>query len=79
MFNTRVLSLRVFTNKDGVDVIIRRLETLDRDARTDVGEEVESSSESQVQGNMTFTNYNLVFSMSRRESFWQHTGCGKGT
>ena len=42
MLNTRVLSLGVLTDEDSVDVVVRGLEALDGDARTDVGEEVES-------------------------------------
>ena len=56
MLDTRILSLSVLPNQDGVDVVIRSLEALDGNARTDVREEVESSAESQVQRNVTLAN-----------------------
>lgn len=43
MLNTRILSLRVLTDKDSVHVVIGGLEALDRRARPDVGKEVECS------------------------------------
>jgi hypothetical protein len=49
VLDTRVLSLGVLTDEDGVDVVVRRLETLDGDARADVGEKGEGSSEGEVE------------------------------
>jgi hypothetical protein len=41
MLDTRILSLGVFANEDGVDVVIRSLEALNGDARPDIGEKIE--------------------------------------
>ena len=56
MLNTGVLALRVLPNENSVDVLVRGLEALDRSARTNVGEEVESPPERQVQRNMTLAD-----------------------
>ena len=56
VFDARVLSLRVLTNKDGIDIVIWRLEALDGHARTDVGEQVESSTEGQVKGDVALAD-----------------------
>jgi len=45
VLNTRILSFRVFTNENGVDVVIWRLVSGNGNAWPDVGEEVESPSE----------------------------------
>ena len=44
MLNTRVFTLRIFTNQDGVDVVIRSLVALDGNAWADIGEKVKGSS-----------------------------------
>lgn len=49
VLDTRILSLSVLTNEHSVDIVIGSLETLDRDARSDIGEQVEGSAESQVE------------------------------
>jgi hypothetical protein len=56
MFDSGVLSLSILTNKDSVDVVVSSLESLNRHARPNIGEEVESSSESEVQGDMALSN-----------------------
>jgi hypothetical protein len=56
VLDTRVLSLGVLTDEDGVDVVIRRLETLDGHARADVGEEGEGSSEGEVERDVALAN-----------------------
>ena len=56
MLDAGVLALRVLPDKNGVDDVIRCLETLDRKTRTNVGEEVEGPSESKVEGNVTLSN-----------------------
>ena len=48
VLNARVFTLRVFTDEHSVDVVVRRLETLDRYTRTNVGEKIERSAERQV-------------------------------
>lgn len=57
VLNTRVLSLGVFTDQNGVDIVVGSLVTLDGDTWTDVGEKGEGSSQSQVKGNVTFSDY----------------------
>lgn len=48
VFNTRVFTLRVFTNEDSVDVVVWRFEALDRDARTNVSKKIECPAECQI-------------------------------
>lgn len=57
MLNTRILSLSVLSNQDGVDIVVRCLEALYGDTRSDVGEEVESSSQSQVERDVALSDY----------------------
>jgi hypothetical protein len=56
VLDTRVFSLGVLTDEDGVDVVVRRLETLDGNARADVGEEGEGSSEGEVERDVAFAD-----------------------
>ena len=56
MLDARVLSLRVLPDEDGVDIIVRGFESLDRGAGADVGEEVEGATEGQVEGNVSLAN-----------------------
>ena len=56
MFDSRILAFRVFTNKHGVDIIIRCLEAFDGSARADVGKQVERPAEGKVQGNVTLSD-----------------------
>ena len=57
MLDARVLALGVFTDKDGVDVVVRRLETGNRHARADVGEEVERAAQREVERDVSFADY----------------------
>ena len=56
MLNTRVLSFRVFTDENGIDIIIWCLVPRDGNAWPNVGEKVESPSEGQIEGNVTLSN-----------------------
>ena len=56
MFDTRVFTLRVFTDQNSVDVVVWCLETLDRDTRTNVGKKIERPTECQVEGDMTLAD-----------------------
>ena len=56
VLDTGVLSFRVFTNEHGVDIIIWRLVTGDRNTWPNVGEKVESPSEGQVERNVALSN-----------------------
>ena len=56
VFNTRVLTLSVFTDKNSVNTLVRSLETNNGLAWSDVGEKVESSSKSQVKRDVTLTD-----------------------
>lgn len=49
MFNPGVLSFCVFTNEDGIDIIIRSLESFYRDTWANVRKQIEGSSESEVE------------------------------
>ena len=57
MLNTRILARRVLPNENSVDVLIWSLEPFDRNARTDVCEEVEGPTEGQVQGDVALANW----------------------
>lgn len=56
VLDTRVLPLGVLSDEDRVDVIVRGLVTLDRDTRSDVGEQVEGSSEGEVEGDVSLSD-----------------------
>lgn len=57
MLNTRVFSLSVFTDEDGVDIVVWSLEALDGDARTNVGKQVEGTTKRQVQRNVALADW----------------------
>ena len=59
VLNTGVFSLGVLSDQDGVDVIVWGLVAGDRSARSDVGEEVEGTTEGKVKGNMSLSNWGL--------------------
>lgn len=56
VFDTRVLSFSVFTDEDGIDVVVGCLEALNRDARTDIGKKIEGATESQVERDVSLSN-----------------------
>jgi hypothetical protein len=56
VLDTRVLALRVLTDENSVDIIIRRLVALDRHAGTNVGEKVESAAQGKVEGNVALAD-----------------------
>ena len=59
VLDARVFSLGVLTDENGVDTIVGGLVALDGLARTDVGEEVEGTAESQVERDVTLANGGL--------------------
>lgn len=59
VLDARVFTLGVLTDEDSVDTIVGGLVALDRLARTDVGEEVEGTTESQVERDVTLANGGL--------------------
>ena len=64
VLDARVLPLGVFTNEYSVDVVIWSLITFNRLAGSNVGEEVEGSSEGQIERDMAFSNRSLLLSES---------------
>lgn len=56
VLDTGVLTLSVLSDEQGVDVLVRGLVAHDGLARSDVGEQVEGSSQSQVHGNVALTD-----------------------
>ena len=56
VLDARVFSLGVFSNQDGVDVIVGRLVASDGSAWSDVGEEVEGTAQRQVEGDVTLAD-----------------------
>lgn len=77
MLDTRVLSFRVFSNQDSVDIIVGGLVSLDGDTWSDVREKGECSSESQIERDVSFSDY-PVSSMTR-QSTQKRTRGSKGT
>lgn len=59
VLNTGVFTLGVLTDENSVDVVVGGLVASNRAARTQVGEQVESTAESQVQGDVTLANGGL--------------------
>jgi hypothetical protein len=57
VLDTRVLSLSILSDNDRVDVVVRSLEPNDGAARPDVGKERESSSEGQVERDVSLSDY----------------------
>ena len=69
VLDTRVFTLSVLTDQDSVDVVVGGLVASNRAARTDVGEEVEGTTESKVERDVTLSNGSLkAFRMSICES-----------
>jgi len=67
MLDSRVLSFGVFTDQDGVYIVIWGFVAFERAAGSDVGEEVKGSSEGKVERDMTLANGSLQ-RVIRRES-----------
>jgi hypothetical protein len=70
VLDSRVFSLGILANKNGVNVVIEGLVARDRAARTDVGEEVESSTEGQIEGNMSLSDGSLGYSQQHSSALW---------
>lgn len=49
VLDTRVLSFRVFSDENGVDIVVGSLEAFNGDTRSDIGEKGECPSERQVE------------------------------
>jgi hypothetical protein len=60
MLYTRIFAFRVFANQYSIHVVVWSLETLNRDTRPNVGEEVEGPSQSQIQRNVSLSNYRIL-------------------
>ena len=60
VLNSGVFTLSVLTNENGVNTVVRGLVAGNRPARSQVGEEVECSSQSKVEGDMALANGSLV-------------------
>ena len=59
VLDARVLALRVLSDQDGVDVVVCRLVASDGAAWPQVGEEVESSPEGEVEGDVSLADGGL--------------------
>lgn len=62
VLNARVFALGVLSDQDGVDIVVGGLEAGNRAAGSEVGKEVEGSSESEVQGDVTLADGGLTSS-----------------
>lgn len=79
VLNTTVFTLGVFTDQDGVDVVVSGLVTLNRDTRSNVGEEGECPSQSQVEGDVTLSDCKGVrISQSKGRVLASLLGVAKG-
>lgn len=56
VFNARIFTLGVFSNQNRVDIVVGGFESSDRSAWSQIGEEVESSAKSKIEGDVTLTN-----------------------
>lgn len=56
MLNSGVLSFRVLADENGVDVVVSGFVALNRNARPDVGKEVEGTAEGKVKGDVTLAD-----------------------
>lgn len=56
VFNSRIFSFRVFANKNGIDVVIGSFEAFDGHTRADVGEEIKSTTQSQIKRDVSLAN-----------------------
>ena len=77
VLNTRVFTLGVLSDQDSVDVVVRGLVASDGAAGSQISEEVECSSESKVQGDMSLANGGLERDVSHwvmRETWPLPTG-----
>ena len=60
VFDPTIFSFGIFTDKDGVDVVIGGFVAGDRYAGTDVGKEVERTAKGEVEGDMAFSYWSLL-------------------
>lgn len=65
VFDTGVLTFGVFSNQDGVDVVVWGLVADNGLTRSDVGEQTEGSSQGQVHGLVTLTNWGGQWTLKR--------------
>lgn len=66
VLDARVFTFGVFTDQDGVDVVVGGLEACDGAAGTDVGKEVEGAAESEVERDVAFSDGSLALLVSCR-------------
>ena len=66
MLDAGVLSFSVFTDENSVDIVVRGLVSLDRDTWPNVGEQVEGSTQGEIEGNVTLADLNVM--LDRRMS-----------
>jgi hypothetical protein len=59
VLDTRVLALGILSDQDGIDIIVRGLETGYGAARSQIGEEVECASQGKIKRDMALTNRGL--------------------
>lgn len=60
VLDSRVFTLGVLTNENSVDTVVGGLVAGNRPARSQVGEEVECSSQGEVEGNVALADRSLV-------------------
>lgn len=60
MFDPTVFSFGVFTDKDGVDIVIGGFVAGDRNAGTNISKEIECAAKSEVERDMAFSYRGLL-------------------
>jgi hypothetical protein len=56
VLDSTVFTLGVFSNQERVNIVVRSLVSLDRFAWSDVGEKIEGSAKSKIEGDMTLAD-----------------------
>lgn len=67
MFNARIFSFSILSDEDSVDVVVGSFEAGNREAWSHVCEEVECSSEGQVEGDMAFSDCGMLAPINAME------------
>lgn len=60
MLNSGVFSFSVFADEDSVDIVISRLEALDRDAGSNVRKQVEGPAKGQIERDVALPDYAAI-------------------
>lgn len=79
VLDSRVLALCVLSNKNSVDIVVRGFIPFDGHTWSDVGEEVECPSESQVEGDVSLSDYYSGDQLGRRPGIYKLANAYSGS